>query len=197
MKRMLLVRHGETAWNAAKVLQGQADIQLSPRGGEQALALAPILARWAPQEAWVSDLKRARQTAELLGWPHATLDPRWREADLGEWTSRRVQDLTAEDAVRYQRWRDGSEAPPGGESMSAFRERIGAALEALRDRSGDVLVVTHGGVIRAALGIALGLSADRIVAVEPCSLTVLDMSSSPRLLAYNLTPFALDAQATD
>ena len=81
--------------------------------------------------------------------------------------------------------------------MLRFRERIGAAIDALRERSGDVLVVTHGGSIRAVLGIALGLSADRIVAVEPCSLTVLDMSSSPRLLAYNLTPFAVEAQTTD
>jgi glucosyl-3-phosphoglycerate phosphatase len=197
MKRLLLVRHGETAWNAAKVLQGQADIELSERGHEQARALGPMLERWAPDEAWTSDLKRARQTATLVGWPKASVDPRWREADLGEWTSKRVHDLTAKDAAHYQRWRNGLDAPPGGESMVTFRERIGAALDALRERSGDVLVVTHGGAIRAVLGIALGLTSDRIVAVEPCSLTALDMSSSPRLLAYNVTPFAVEAQTTD
>ena len=197
MNRLLLVRHGETSWNAAKKLQGQADIELSELGREQAMELAPLLQRWAPTTVRTSDLQRARQTAALLGWPGATLDEGWREADLGEWTSRRVLDITAEDGERYQRWRNGIEAPPGGESMANFRKRISAAIDLLREHSGDVLVVTHGGAIRVAVGITLGLSADRIVAVEPGSLTVLDMSASPRLLAYNLTPFAVHTQTTD
>jgi glucosyl-3-phosphoglycerate phosphatase len=197
MKRLLLVRHGETAWNAAKVLQGQADIALSEIGREQARALTPLLQRWAPDEAWTSDLQRARQTAALLGWPRAQIDGRWREADLGEWTGRPAHELVAHDAQRYQGWRDGRDSPPGGEAMVAFRERIGAALAALRERHGQVLVVTHGGAIRAALALTLGLTSDRIVGVEPGSLTVLDMESNPRLLAYNLTPFAFETQTTD
>ncbi len=197
MNRLLLVRHGETSWNALKLLQGQADIELSERGQAQARALAPLLQRWAPDDVWASDLQRARQTVALLGWPDAAVDARWREADLGEWTSRRVHDLTGADARRYQRWRNGLEAPPGGESMAAFRARIGAAIDALRDRAGTVLVVTHGGAIRAALNVLLELGSDRIVAVEPCSLTALDMSAGPRLLAYNVTPFSVESQTTD
>ncbi|MDO9095859.1 MAG: histidine phosphatase family protein [Rubrivivax sp.] len=197
MRRLLLVRHGETAWNAAKILQGQADIELSERGRAQALALAPVLRHWAPDEAWTSDLQRTRQTAALLGWPAATVDARWREADLGDWTSRDVYDLTAQEPARYQRWRDGIEAPPGGESMPDFRQRVGAAIDALRARDGDLLVITHGGVIRAVLAQTLALTSDRVVAVEPGSLTAIDMSASPRLLAFNLTAFGLDVQTTD
>ncbi len=197
MNHLLLVRHGETAWNASKVLQGQADIELSAHGRDQARALAPLVQRWAPQRAWTSDLQRARQTAALLGWAEAAVDERWREAHLGDWTSRRVSELVGADAERYQRWRDGHEAPPGGESMADFRARVGSALEALRGQDGNVLVITHGGVIRAALGLALGLSADRIVAVQPGSLTVLDMNAGPRLAAYNLTAIGADCLTTD
>jgi glucosyl-3-phosphoglycerate phosphatase len=81
--------------------------------------------------------------------------------------------------------------------MADFCARISAAIDALRDCAGTVLVVTHGGAIRAALKVALGLSSDRIVAVEPCSLSALDMSASPRLLAYNVTHFSVESQTTD
>ncbi len=198
MKKLLLVRHGETAWNAAKVLQGQADIPLSPHGRQQAQALAPLVKRWSPQRVFSSDLSRARETLELMGWTGAPTDPRWREADLGAWTSRPAQELIATEGAHYQRWRDGQDAPPGGESIAQFRTRVGAALHALQNGANDhVLVVTHGGVIRAVLAIALGLDADRIVAVDPGSLTILDFGSNPRLLAYNHTPWMQEAQTTD
>lgn len=197
MKRLLLVRHGETAWNAAKVLQGQADIPLSAQGRQQALALAPLVKRWAPTHVLCSDLSRARETADILGWPGAPEDPRWREADLGRWTSRPVKELLKSDADHYQRWRNGQDAPPEGETVSAFRTRVSAALADLHPHEGDVLVVTHGGVIRAILAIVLGLDAERIVAVDPGSLTMLDFSTTPRLLAYNNTPWVLEARATD
>lgn len=197
MNKLLLVRHGETAWNASKVLQGQADIPLSGQGQVQAQQLAPLVAYWAPCAAHASDLLRARQTAELLGWPHAAIDARWREADLGEWTSRPAEELLISDSKRYQRWRDGLESPPGGESMAQLRARVAAALAALHEQSGNVLVVTHGGVIRAVLALTLGLTAERIVAVDPGSLTILDMSATPRLLAYNHVPVGHQAQSTD
>ncbi len=198
MNKLLLVRHGETAWNASKVLQGQADIPLSEQGRAQAQQLAPLVAYWAPCSAHASDLLRARQTAELLGWPQAAIDPRWREADLGEWTSRPVKDLLICDSKRYRSWRDGLESPPGGESMEQLRTRVAAALASLHEgHSGNVLLVTHGGVIRAVLALTLGLTAERIVAVDPGSLTILDMRETPRLLAYNHVPVGLQAQSTD
>ncbi|MDO4230706.1 MAG: histidine phosphatase family protein [Lautropia sp.] len=197
MKRLLLVRHGETAWNAAKVLQGQADIPLSAQGRQQALALAPLVQRWAPTHVISSDLSRARDTAALLGWKNAPEDARWREAHLGRWTSRPVKELLETEAEHYQRWRNGQEAPPDGETIMQFRTRVGAALDELHQHDGNVLVVTHGGVIRAVLAIVLGLEAEQIVAVDPGSLTMLDFSTNPRLLAYNNTPYVLEAQATD
>jgi glucosyl-3-phosphoglycerate phosphatase len=197
MDRLILVRHGETEWNARKVLQGQADIALSERGREQAVLLKPLLAKWLPERAVCSDLLRARQTAQLLGWDRAAADARWREADLGDWTARPTQDLLASDAAHYQRWRDGVEAPPGGETMDQFRARVAAAIQSLSSLQGNVLVVTHGGVIRAVLAVLLGLTADRIVPVEPGSLTVLKMTPTPRLLAYNHTALEVETQTAD
>jgi glucosyl-3-phosphoglycerate phosphatase len=197
MDRLILVRHGETAWNAGKVLQGQSDIELSERGREQARSLISVVHKWQPNHVVTSDLRRARQTASLIGYPDAMVDARWREADLGEWTSKSVVDLMAADAVQYQRWRDGVCAPPSGESIPNFRARVASAIEAVKPRKGNVLVVTHGGVIRAVLLQMIGLGAERIVGVEPGSITVLNCEKSPRLVSYNHTAFELETQTTD
>ena len=71
MKRILLVRHGESEWNAVRRLQGQADIDLSQKGRRQAAALAPVVEGLAPDLVLTSDLKRAADTAALLGYPQA------------------------------------------------------------------------------------------------------------------------------
>ena len=82
MKRVLLVRHGESAWNASRRLQGQADIALLARGEEQARLLRPVIAALEPDKVVCSDLARARKTAELLGISPSTLYRRLREYDL-------------------------------------------------------------------------------------------------------------------
>ena len=81
--RLLLVRHGESTWNAEHRLQGQADPPLSELGREQAEALLPFL-DGIPDRRLSSDLTRAVQTAELLGLAGAPTDPRWREIDIGD-----------------------------------------------------------------------------------------------------------------
>lgn len=197
MDCLLLVRHGETEWNARKVLQGQADIALSRRGREQAVALRGVVRAWAPHAVVCSDLQRARQTADCLGYPQATHDARWREADLGEWTGVAADELKLHHAEHHQRWRDGNAAPPGGESFECLRARVREAVDALRGQSGTVLVVTHGGAIRAALSELLGLGPDRIVPVEPGSATVIQMSSRPRLAAFNVYHHPSVRETTD
>jgi glucosyl-3-phosphoglycerate phosphatase len=186
IERLILVRHGETTWNARKVLQGQADIELSAQGQRQALELRDVVRTWAPRVAVCSDLLRARQTAAQLGFSESTLDARWREADLGQWTGVAAELLQRDSPEHYQRWRDGQAAPPGGESFEQLRLRVRTAIDALRVHSGNVLVVTHGGAIRAALSELLGLHPDRIVPVDPASATVIQMSPGPRLAAFNV-----------
>ena len=95
--RLVLIRHGESAWNARGLLQGQADPLLSDLGRRQARALAPWAATLAPVSVETSDLARARETATLLGWPDARPDARWREVDIGAWTGRTATEVRAEE----------------------------------------------------------------------------------------------------
>jgi probable phosphoglycerate mutase len=197
MKRLVLVRHGETEWNAKEVLQGQADIELSDNGRAQARALAAIVSNWTIDLAVTSDLKRTRQTSALLGYPEARSDARWREADLGEWTARDANELKATLGDEYRAWREGRTAPPGGEDFGALSRRIAAAMAPLHATDGTVLVVTHGGAIRAALAQLIDLTPERIIPVQNGSLTVLEFDQVARLSLYNVTAGLLNGETTE
>jgi glucosyl-3-phosphoglycerate phosphatase len=195
--RLLLVRHGETAWNSSRRLQGQEDVPLSETGYIQARVLAPRVRALYPDRAVTSDLLRARQTAAALGHPNARSDPRLREAHLGAWVGRSAAELLAERAEDYHAWRAGRFTPPEAESFADLLARVHAALEPELSRGGTVLVVTHGGVIRAALARLLALTPERIVPVSPGSLTVLEVEGSARLQSYNVTEVAITEPAPD
>lgn len=191
--RILLVRHGQSEWNSIRRLQGQCDIDLSAKGREQAKALRGTIERLAPARIASSDLKRARDTAHLLGFPEADLRADLREHDLGDWSGLFIDDLLARDAEGYRGWRAGSVTPPGGEPWETFKDRT---VRALRDLShgtdGPLLVVCHGGVIRSLLESFLEITADRIIPVGPASLTILRQPERPgertRLELFNYNP---------
>ncbi len=210
MRRLLFVRHGETVWNTEGRLQGQEDVPLSARGIEQARALAPIVQAFSPVTVVASDLQRTRQTAEALGYPEYQLDSRLREAHLGSWVGLSASELLLSDADAYLAWRDGILTPPNGESFSLLVERVREGLEPLTREPGPLLIVTHGGVVRAALALLLGISPDRVVAVSPASLTIIDLpadtthgsepvglSSGARLHSLNITGYSALGPAPD
>ena len=173
MKRILLVRHGESEWNSVRRLQGQADINLSVRGRDQASELRATIAALEPDVVLTSDLKRAVDTAALLGHADAARSTRLREIDVGEWTGTPIEELIARDADGYRGWRAGTYTPPGGETWGAFADRTTAAVtEALRQGADQLLVVCHGGVIRALLQRLIGLPPSKLVPVGPASLSI-------------------------
>ncbi len=180
--RIVLVRHGQSTWNAAGRLQGQADPPLSKRGRSEALALHGALAAFPAERVLTSDLRRARETAAALGHPDAAPDPAWREIDVGEWAGRLLADLPAGPEPA---WRGGDLLPPGGERWAELEARVADALDALAVEGGEWLVVTHGGVIRAAVAHATGADARRIAGPGNASVTVLEPS---RLVAYAWVP---------
>jgi probable phosphoglycerate mutase len=152
--RFCFVRHGETAWNAARRIQGQLDLPLNANGMAQARALANGLRGEAFAALYSSDLARARHTAEaaahLLHLPLRLL-PALRERHFGVF-----QGLTQEEgALRHpaeharMRAREPGFEIPGGESLIAFRERVLACVAELARRHDgtQVLVATHGGVL--------------------------------------------------
>ncbi|SFV38796.1 probable phosphoglycerate mutase [Devosia crocina] len=191
MKRLLLVRHGESEWNAVRRLQGQADIGLSAKGEAQARALAGTVEQLAPDHVITSDLRRAYQTAELLGFPDAVREPGLREVDVGEWTGLDIARIIADEPEAYRGWRAGTFAPPGGEIWSDFAARTAAATRAAAAEADRLLVVCHGGVIRALLQTLLGLKPRRIIPVGPGSLTILahkPNEADMRLEVFNYAP---------
>ena len=157
MTPLLLIRHGRTAWNAAGRMQGRADIGLSAAGRAE-------VARWRLPPGWdgarwlVSPLRRARESAALLGAPNARVEPRLIEMDWGAWESRTAAELRADPAagLALEEARGLDLRPPGGESPREVQARLGAlAAELARDPT-PVVAVCHKGVMRAALALATG-----------------------------------------
>jgi probable phosphoglycerate mutase len=204
VRRLVLLRHGRTAWNHARRSQGHADVPLDDVGHAQAQAAAPHLAAMTPTRLWSSDLARARQTAEHVSAAcglGVEEDARLREFSVGQ-----RQGMTWEEAVaEFPQIADGVglgerlRGVPGAEGDDDVRARIVPAVEdclaALAPGETGV-VVTHGAALKLALGGLLGWD-ERAVR----SLSVLDnchwatvlgpADPSPRrLLHYGVGDFA-------
>lgn len=194
--RLILVRHGESEWNAAGRVQGQADPGLSDAGQAQVLRLAPLVRALAPTVVVSSDLGRAADTARAVIDTPATPDPRWRECAMGDWTGRAVEELYADPLGRFAAWRDGHADPPGGERWSDMCDRVAdAARELLASGTARALVVTHGGAIRAACAVLTNLGPDQLVPVPNASLTIIDLTPGGHLLAFAVRPEPMPAPA--
>src|SRR4051812_41823770 len=128
--RLVLVRHGQSTWNAEGRLQGQADPPLSEQGRREAEALGSVLYGFPPERVLASDLRRARETAEAAGFAAPTLNPVWREIDVGEWAGRPLAELPPGPEPA---WRGGSLRPPGGETGGGLQARGARAPAALRE----------------------------------------------------------------
>ncbi len=146
------------------------------------------LAEHLPAEPlWVtSQLRRTRQTAEAIwdagrqGAVEPLVDPDLAEQHFGDWQGLTYEELNRQRNGRWHRFwlAPAAEVPPGGESFEQLIGRVGGALDRLHDSHGgrDIVAVAHGGTIRAALAIALGIEPERALAftVANCSLTRLD-----------------------
>jgi len=201
MKRLMIVRHGESEWNAGRLLQGQADIDLSARGRDQARALRPIIEGLAPDRTVCSDLRRAHDTAHLLGIAKPECRAELREIDVGDWTGRSIDEIRTRDPDAYRGWRAGTHTPPGGEIWSDFVARTTRCVRTALTESERLLVVCHGGVIRALLESLIGLPPRRIIPVGPASLTILAEcpaeAGSMRLELFNYSPIGPVLDAPD
>jgi probable phosphoglycerate mutase len=144
MTTLLLARHGETDWNRQGRWQGWADPPLNELGREQARVLAEQLRSTPFDAVYSSDLRRAHETAQIVGAPHGVevrIERDLREIDVGSWSG-----LTrAEIAKRFP---DGLR--PDGETREQHAERVLAAVTRIaRENEGRrVLIVTHGGTLR-------------------------------------------------
>jgi len=145
MTTILLARHGETEWNRIGRYQGWADPPLNDTGREQARLLADQLRSTPVDAVYSSDLRRARETAEILAAPHGVpvvVEPGLREVNVGAWSG-----LTRAEVER--RFPGGER--PGGETRKQHAARVLAAAERIaRAHPGErILLVSHGGTMRA------------------------------------------------
>jgi broad specificity phosphatase PhoE len=164
-RRLVVVRHGRTAYNKEDRWQGQLDVPLDDFGLHQAQMMAPAVASYDPVAIVSSDLVRARVTAQAVAdathLPVAE-DKRLREIDAGEWQGLTGAEVRARFPAETEAIRQGEDVPRGGtgETWQALGARVAAALrdfsDTLPDR-GVGVVVTHGAAARAGLGVVLGL----------------------------------------
>jgi probable phosphoglycerate mutase len=155
MDTLLCIRHAQSTMNAVGLWQGQANPPLSEAGREQAQALGERLAEESLSALVTSDLRRARETAEIAG-RHlgiaTRLEPGLRELDVGDWSGLPRDEIARRWPEDFARFRAGDLAvrAGGGETRQELRTRVMAALRSLQRsyRGGQIAVVTHLGVIR-------------------------------------------------
>jgi broad specificity phosphatase PhoE len=161
VQRLLLLRHGETAWNAENRFQGWADIPLNATGEAQAKRAAVALRALLPPDEPVhlvatSDLARARQTAEILReqvcLEELRIEPGLRERNVGDWSGLTGEEIEERWPGLLARWRKGEmDAVPNGETTASLLERSLRCLSALfagAPGAGMMVAVSHGGVLR-------------------------------------------------
>ena len=174
VRTLVMLRHGQTEWNAGNRMQGQLDTELSALGRDQAVAAAEVLAKRHPLLIVSSDLRRAYDTAVVLaertGSP-LVVDARLRETHLGDWQGMTHSEVDAAAPGARVTWRnDATWAPHGGESRVDVARRSLPLITELVDSQPDwgadepdrpVVLVAHGGLIAALTARLLGLSVDK------------------------------------
>jgi len=169
MTRLLLIRHADPDEDARGRCYGRLDVGLSPAGLASAERLAESLRAVALDAVYVSPRLRAVQTAAALG-ASRSVDDRLRELDFGELEGRTYDEIEREQPEFFRTWMATPTLVrfPGGESYAELRERVSAAVDDIVAANDDrtVALVSHGGVIRAALAATLGLPDERAFALD-------------------------------
>ena len=166
---IILIRHGETAWNAVRRLQGHIDIPLNPEGRRQADAVAAALAGERIDAIVASDLQRAHQTAQAIARMHGMpvhTDPGLRERCFGGFEGLLYAEIEQRFPREFAAWQarkvDG-DMPPGLRVAETFRQfyqrSVHAIMRLAQQHRGQTLVlVAHGGVLECAYRAALGMA---------------------------------------
>lgn len=187
---VLLLRHGQTPWNVARRLQGQADIELDEIGVEQAQRAAEALARLRPAAIVSSDLSRAHRTAQAIAERtglEVVIDERLRERAFGTWEGLNHSEIEVGWPEAYEIWgRGGLPEGVGMEDRGDVGTRVANAVVEHADHLGEgetLLAVTHGAAIGAGISALLGMDAGEwngISGLSNCHWSVLRPSTSGR-----------------
>jgi broad specificity phosphatase PhoE len=181
---LILVRHGQTAWNAVERFRGREEIPLDEVGLSQAERTAERIRRqWNLAAVYCSPLSRAKATAEAIGRRcglPVTVHPRLVDIDCGKWQGMRPAEARLRYPHRTKRWYRGAPfaCPPGGESLSAVKRRCLKAVREIACAHPDqsIAVVCHTVVNRVILlgVLSVGLRRFWQLGQEPCAVNVLE-----------------------
>ena len=197
--RLLLIRHAEVEARYQGVFGGRIDMELSPRGHEQAAALATYLRRKPLSAIYASPMKRVQQTlAPLLvnGTPKPIILPDLCEVDFGDWTGLAWNDVQAKFGVSAFAWLEQLECAgiANAEDAETLRDRVEPGLrQIVANHAGQqVAIFCHGGIIRVVLGILLHWPLSRLGAFEIEYASVTQVALRPEraeLQLLNFTPW--------
>lgn len=168
--RCYLIRHAQTQWNAEDRIQGHSDPPLSATGRQQARRTAAYFAGRPIAALYTSPLARSRQTAQAIAQATGVTPavvPDLAEIHLGAWEGLTPEEVNARYDGAYHLWRTqpASVRIPGGEPVTAFRERVRTTFAQMiaPPQQGDVVIVSHGGVIASWLADWMGAEYDQVL----------------------------------
>jgi alpha-ribazole phosphatase/probable phosphoglycerate mutase len=199
LTRLVLVRHGEPDASVRGRCYGRLDPALSPRGHEQMRTVKRLLRGLPLSKVYSSPRRRALESARHLAPARSNtiVDDRLREIDFGELEGLTYDEIAAGFPETYDTWmRHPTDVVfPGGESFRAMTGRVREALDELRRAHGGrpVVVVSHGGVNRIAIGHALGLEPARIFRLDQghgCVNVIDFFGDEPLVRVINLQPWS-------
>jgi broad specificity phosphatase PhoE len=195
--RLFLLRHGEVEERYHRVFGGRIDMDLSPRGHEQARALADFLRRRPIDAIYASPMRRAQQTLAPLAShcpKSAVVRDEFREVDFGDWTGLTWEQVHSRYQISAFDWLEQIERGTivNAETGASFRARVGPLLgEIVREHPGQsVAIVCHGGVIRMMLSILLDLPLPKLASFEIDYASVSQVERHERKTEVTLVNFA-------
>ena len=192
--RCYLVRHAQTAWNGENRLQGHSDPPLSPVGEAQARCLAEYFLAHHQNgtrvtAVYTSGLVRSQQTAQAIAGPlgiRPVVEPRLAEMHLGRWEGLTPEEIDAQFDGAYQQWMRSPSGVviPEAEPLEQFRTRVGQAFARILATAptGDVVIVSHGGVIATWLSEWLNADYDRLMrrlSLDNAGISAIDRHTHP------------------
>ena len=191
-KHLYFVRHGKTEWNGQYRFQGKSDIPLNEEGRLQAQSLASRLGGWSGVRMLTSPLTRALETSDIIASACGAVSERKEglsEIGFGAWEGLSIFETESSDPHAFREWKRNPFhfVPPGGECFPEIQNRLLPVLqEALSSVQERILVVSHGGIIRAALSLLLDLSQESVwrMKLSNCSVTAVESGKHGTSLVF-------------
>ena len=191
-RKVLLVRHGRTDWNDVNRFQGRSDIPLNEEGLLQATKLAKRLESWPVDVVYTSPMSRARQTAEAIASQHGkepVVLEGLTEVCFGSWEGQHLRSIRETNHDRLQKWLKDPffSMPEGAETWDAIRARVERVVDVLfRTDYQRVVMVSHGGTMRALYVVLLGLDPHTVWSVKAsnCAMSGVEIREHQSSLAF-------------